>query len=127
MRSAAATTDVAAASVDPPIALVGAPVTFPSAIGCSVVCSLTWRRPDIGIARFGGVIVGQGQQITLTFADPGTYELVLDMGEACDGTSRLVCHSYAFAFVDVVTTLPTDPAAVPVDTTPQVDPAALPA
>ncbi len=110
-QSNAATSDTAAASVDKTTAGVGEPVTFTSTNPCTVACSLTWRRPDIGIARFGGVIVGRGEQITLTFAEPGTYQVVLDLGEECDGTSRLVCHSYASLFVDV-TGPPPDPVVV---------------
>ena len=105
-RTHAATADTAAASVDPAIALVGAPVTFTSTNPCTVACSLTWRRPDLGIARFGGVIVGRGEQITLTFAEPGIYRLVLDLEETCVGTSRLVCDSTAAVSVEIVTTLP---------------------
>ena len=102
--------------------LVGEPITFTSTNPCTVACSLTWRRPDIGLARFGGVIVGQGEQITLSFAQPGSYQVVLDMGETCDGTSRLVCHSYASVFVEVtgpapdpvaIDTLPPDPVVAP--------------
>ncbi len=107
-QSTAATIDSAAASVDPPVALVGAPVTFTSTNPCTTACSLTWRRPDIGLARFGGVIVGRGDQFTMSFAAPGTYQVVLDLGEECDGTTRLVCHSYALVFVDVVADAPAD-------------------
>ena len=114
--SDAATVDTAAASVDPAIALVGQPVTFTSTNPCTIVCSLTWRRPDIGIARFGGVIVGQGQQFTMSFPQPGTYEVVLDMGEVCAGTSRLVCHSFALVFVSIVADLPAG-TPLPPDTT----------
>ena len=122
--SDAATTDTAAATVDPPVALVGAPITFTSTNPCTTACSLTWRRPDIGLTRFGGVIVGRGDQFTMSFPDPGTYEVVLDMGETCDGTTRLVCHSYALVFVDVVTVLPTG-ATPPADAVPP-DPAVPP-
>src|SRR5258706_10606754 len=94
-HSNAATVDTAAASVDPAVALVDQPVTFTSTNPCTAVCSLTWRRPDIGLARFGGVIIGRGDQFTLGFAQPGVYQVVLDLGETCDGTTRLVCHSFA--------------------------------
>ena len=107
-RSDAATADTAVASVSPAIALVGDPVTFTSTNPCTVACSLTWRQPDLGIVRFGGMIVGQGEQITLTFAQPGSYQLVLDLAETCVGTSQLVCHSTASVFVDIVTTVPPD-------------------
>ena len=112
-RSNAATADTAAASVDRAIALVGDPVTFTSTNPCTITCSLSWRRPDLGIARFGGVIVGRGEQITLTFAGPGTYQLVLDLAETCVGTPRLVCHSIASVFVEIVTTLPPGPVVLP--------------
>ena len=112
-QSNAATSDVAAASVDPDIALVGQPVTFTSVNPCTVACSLTWRRPDIGLARFGGVIIGRGAQFSLSFAAPGVYQVVLDMGEICDGTTQLVCHSYAMVIVEVVTELPPVDAGVP--------------
>ena len=105
-QSDAATVDTAAASVDPAIALVDQPVTFTSTNPCTIACSLTWRRPDIGLARFGGVIIGRGDQFTLSFAAPGVYQVVLDMGEICDGTTQLVCHSFAMVIVDVVTELP---------------------
>ncbi len=120
-RTHAATADTAAASVDPAIALVGAPVTFTSTNPCTVACSLTWRRPDLGIARFGGVIVGRGEQITLTFAEPGIYRLVLDLEETCVGTSRLVCDSTAAVSVEIVTTLP--PETTTTTTTEPPDPA----
>src|SRR4249920_1302994 len=71
--SDAATTDSAAASVDPPVALVGQSITFTSTNPCTTACSLTWRRPDIGLTRFGGVIVGRGQQFSMSFPDPGNY------------------------------------------------------
>jgi hypothetical protein len=116
-RSDAATADTAAASVSPAIALVGDPVTFTSTNPCTVACGLTWRRPDLGIPRFGGVIVGQGEQITLTFATPGQYQLVLDLSETCVGTTRLVCHSTAAVLVDIVTELP-----VPTPTTTTLPP-----
>ncbi len=101
-QSAAVTEDVAAVSVEPAIALVNDPVTFTSTNPCTVACSLTWRRPDLGIPRFGGVIVGRGEQITQTFAEPGVYLLVLDLAETCTGTPRLVCHSFADASVEIV-------------------------
>ena len=119
--SDAATVDTAAASVDPAIALVGQPITFTSTNPCTIVCSLTWRRPDIGIARFGGVIVGEGQQFTMSFPQPGTYEVVLDMGEVCAGTSRLVCHSFALVFVSIVAELPAG-TPLPADTTTTLPP-----
>jgi hypothetical protein len=111
--SNAATSDVAAASVDPDIALVGQAVTFTSTNPCTTACSLTWRRPDIGLARFGGVIIGRGEQFSLSFAEPGAYQVVLDMGETCDGTTQLVCHSYAMVIVEVVTELPPADGAAP--------------
>ncbi len=119
--SDAATVDTAAASVNPAIALVGQPVTFTSTNPCTIACSLTWRRPDIGIARFGGVIVGQGQQFTMSFPQPGTYEVVLDMGEVCAGSSRLVCHSFALVFVSIVADLPAG-TPLPPDTTTTLPP-----
>ena len=124
-RSNAATADIAAASVNPDIALVGQPVTFTSTNPCTTACSLTWRRPDIGLARFGGVIVGRGEQFTLSFAEPGVYQVVLDLGETCDGTTQLVCHSYAMVIVEVVTELPpanapAPPVVVPPDPAPPV-------
>ena len=111
--SDAATTDTAAASVDRTTALVGEPVVFTSTNPCTTACSLTWRRPDIGLVRFGGVIVGRGEQITLSFALPGSYQVVLDLGETCDGTTQLVCHSYAAVFVDISGTPQPDPVAPP--------------
>ncbi len=102
------------------MALVGDPITFTSTNPCTTACSLTWRRPDIGLARFGGVIVGRGEQFTMSFTDPGSYQVVLDLGEQCDGTTRLICHSYTLVFVDVVTELP------PVDPTPPADPVTPP-
>ncbi|HZX53853.1 MAG TPA: hypothetical protein VFE86_04195, partial [Ilumatobacteraceae bacterium] len=57
--SNAATTDTAAASVDKEVAAVGETVTFTSTNPCTTVCGLTWYRPDIGLTRFGGVIVGR--------------------------------------------------------------------
>ena len=128
--SDAATVDTAAASVDKATALVGEPVTFTSTNPCTTACSLTWRRPDIGLVRFGGVIVGRGEQFSMSFAAPGTYQVVLDLGETCDGTSRLVCHSYAAVFVDVVDpapVVPVDPVVVPVDpVVVPVDPVVVP-
>ena len=125
--SDAATVDTAAASVDKATALVGEPVTFTSTNPCTTACSLTWRRPDIGLVRFGGVIVGRGEQFSMSFAAPGTYQVVLDLGETCDGTSRLVCHSYAAVFVDVVDAAPVDPVVVPVDpVVVPVDPVVVP-
>ena len=109
--SDAATTDTAAASVDRTTALVGEPVVFTSTNPCTTACSLTWRRPDIGLVRFGGVIVGRGEQITLSFALPGSYQVVLDLGETCDGTTQLVCHSYAAVFVDITGAPQPDPVA----------------
>jgi hypothetical protein len=120
--SDAATTDTAAASVDRTTALVGEPVVFTSTNPCTTACSLTWRRPDIGLVRFGGVIVGRGEQITLSFAQPGSYQVVLDMGETCDGTSQLVCHSYASVFVDITGAPQPDPVVIPDPAAP--DPAA---
>ena len=111
--SDAATTDTAAASVDRTTAVVGEPVVFTSTNPCTTACSLTWRRPDIGLVRFGGVIVGRGEQITLTFGEPGSYQVVLDMGETCDGTSQLVCHSYASVFVDITGAPQPDPVVEP--------------
>jgi hypothetical protein len=108
-RSSAATADIAAASVDPPTALIGQPVTFTSTKPCTIACALTWRRPDLGIPRFGGQIVGNGESITLTFPEPGTYEVVLDLSEVCVGTTQLVCDSFASVFVAVVSVLPVDP------------------
>ena len=113
--SDAATVDTAAASVDKTTALVGEPVTFTSTNPCTTACSLTWRRPDIGLVRFGGVVVGRGEQFSMSFAAPGSYEVVLDLGETCDGTSRLVCHSYAAVFVDVVDPVAPDPVVVAPD------------
>src|SRR3954451_20082634 len=107
--SDAATTDTAAASVDKEVAAVGETVTFTSTNPCTTVCGLTWYRPDIGLTRFGGVIVGQGPTMTISFDAPGTYPVVLDLSEHCDGTTRLVCHSAALMYVDIVA----DPAAAP--------------
>ena len=112
--SDAATTDTAAASVDKDVAGVGEAFTFTSTNPCTTACGLTWYRPDIGLTRFGGVIVGRGEQITLSFDAPGTYPVVLDLSEVCDGTTRLVCHSAALLYVEVVG----DPALPP----PVVDP-----
>jgi hypothetical protein len=112
--SDAATTDTAAASVDKAVGAVGETFTFTSTNPCTTACGLTWYRPDIGLTRFGGVIVGRGEQITLSFDAPGTYPVVLDLSEVCDGTTRLVCHSAALLYVEVVG----DPAAPP----PVVDP-----
>jgi hypothetical protein len=110
----AATTDTAAASVDKDVALVGETVTFTSTNPCTALCALTWYRPDIGLTRFGGVIVGQGPQMTISFDAPGTYPVVLDLAEHCAGTTRLVCHSAALLYVEVVA----DPAAPPPETLP---------
>ncbi|MEO8264964.1 MAG: PKD domain-containing protein [Ilumatobacteraceae bacterium] len=128
----AATTDTAAASVDRASAAVGEPITFTSTNPCTTACSLTWRRPDIGLVRFGGVVVGRGEQFSMSFAAPGSYQVVLDMGETCDGTSRLVCHSYASVFVDIVDpvvvpdpVVPVDPVVVPDPVVP-VDPVVVP-
>ncbi len=110
--SHAATVDVAAASATPSVASVGEPVTFTLTHPCTVACALTWRRPDLGLARFGGMIVGNGETITLTFPEPGRYRLVLDLSETCSGTTTLVCHSYADAIVDIVAPTPT-PAPIP--------------
>src|SRR3954451_18721885 len=107
--SDAATTDTAAASVDKDVALVGETVTFSSTNPCTTLCALTWYRPDIGLTRFGGVIVGQGPTMTISFDAPGTYPVVLDLSEHCDGTTRLVCHSAALLYVEIVA----DPAAAP--------------
>jgi hypothetical protein len=125
-RSNAVTADTAAASVDLATAQVGEPVTFTSTNPCTVVCSLRWRRPDLGIARFGGVIVGRGEQITLTFPEVGNYQLVLDLAERCVGTSRLVCHSIDIVFVEVVAALPPDPVVLPPDPVVVPDPVVLP-
>ena len=114
--TSAATTDTAAASVDKDVALVGEPVTYTSVNPCTVNCALTWYRPDIGLTRFGGVIVGQGPTVTLTFDAAGTYPVVLDLAEHCDGTTRLVCHSAALVYVTI-----NDPAAPPVDPVPPAD------
>lgn len=86
----AATLDSAAATVDRAVAVVGEPVTFTSTNPCTVACSLTWRRPDIGLTRFGGVIVGRGEQISLSFAEPRKYRLVLDLAVpvSSEATSR---------------------------------------
>jgi len=114
--TSAATTDTAAASVDKDVALVGEPVTYTSVNPCTVNCALTWYRPDIGLTRFGGVIVGRGETMTLTFDAAGTYPVVLDLAEHCDGTTRLVCHSAALVYVTI-----NDPAAPPVDPVPPAD------
>jgi len=118
--SNAATTDTAAASVDKEVAAVGETVTFTSTNPCTTVCGLTWYRPDIGLTRFGGVIVGRGEQLTISFDAPGTYPVVLDLSEHCDGTTRLVCHSAALLYVEIVG----DPAPPPPPDTlpPPVDP-----
>src|SRR5436305_11675524 len=100
--SSAATTDTAAASVDKLTALVGETVTFTSTNPCTTLCGLTWYRPDIGLTRFGGVIVGQGEQLKISFDAPGTYPIVLDLSEQCGGTTRLVCHSAALLYVQIV-------------------------
>src|SRR3954452_12008934 len=114
--SDAATTDTAAASVDKDVALVGETVTFSSTNPCTTLCALTWYRPDIGLTRFGGVIVGQGPTMTISFDAPGTYPVVLDLSEHCDGTSRLVCHSAALLYVQI----DADPNAPVVDPVPPV-------
>jgi hypothetical protein len=108
-RSDAVTADIAAATANPATALVGDVVTFTSTNPCTITCALTWRRPDLGIPRFGGAIVGRGEQISLTFAEPGTYHVVLDLEEICVGTTRLACHSTADVVVNVVVAI--DPVA----------------
>lgn len=37
----------------------------------------TWRDPDIGIARFGGVILGYGQTLTTSKSVAGTSRITL--------------------------------------------------
>jgi len=121
--SSAATTDTAAASADKDVALVGETITFTSTNPCTTNCALTWYRPDIGLTRFGGVIVGRGEQITLSFDTAGTYPVVLDLAELCDGTTRLACHSAALLYVEIVDPPPPADSVPPVvDPVPPVDP-----
>ena len=98
----AATTDTAQATATPTQAVVGTPVVF-TAGPTTLPCQLTWRRPDIGIRRFGGVIIGYGPSIQYTFTAPGVYPVTLDLSQTCaGGGGRLVCHSYATVYVTVV-------------------------
>ena len=72
-----------------PIANIAAPaVTVTAKVGdtlaftvagpiCSTTCSYTWRNPDAGIARYGGVILGYGPTLTTTASVAGNSRLTL--------------------------------------------------
>ena len=76
--------------VGDPIAMVAAPAVNVSAhVGdtlnfrstgptCATGCSYTWRNPDAGIARYGGVILGYGATLTTTASTAGNSRVTLD-------------------------------------------------
>jgi hypothetical protein len=76
--------------VGDPINLVSAPpVLVTAAVGdvlaltaagpaCSLGCSYTWKNPDQGLARYGGVILGYGQTFSVTEAVAGNSRINLE-------------------------------------------------
>jgi hypothetical protein len=90
----------------PPVfvtAQVGDSITFTSAgPTCSVNCSYTWRDPDHGIPRFGGVILGYGPTLTITENAAGSSRVTLGY---CVRTSPRFSRCIS-TFVYVTTTAP---------------------
>jgi hypothetical protein len=81
--------------VGDPINLVSAPfVSVSAAVGdtlhlnavsaCPTTCSLTWRDPDHGLARFGGVILGYGPSLSISETVAGSSRVSLTF---CQKTS----------------------------------------
>jgi hypothetical protein len=113
--SAASAVDTASAVSDVQVAALGQPVTFTSTSACNQPCGLTWRNPDIGLARYGGAIIGYGQSVTYTWTaypyrsfnggprrQVSTGRVSLDLTQPCAPGSRFVCHSIVSVYVDLV-------------------------
>lgn len=76
--------------VGDPITMVAAPfVSVTAKVGdtltftttgpaCSLNCNYSWRNPDAGIARYGGVILGYGPTLTTIASVAGNSRVTLD-------------------------------------------------
>jgi hypothetical protein len=83
--------------VGDPIAMVAAPYVIVDALvgdvldltavapTCPTTCSLTWRDPDRGIARYGGVILGYGPTLSITESVAGSSRVTLDYCQKTSG------------------------------------------
>lgn len=97
----AATTDTATIRNTTPIVHPGDTIHL-EAGQCTVACSLTWKRPDLGLARFGGQQIGTGP--TLNYPAPtttGSYVISLTVNERCVGSPRTACSSIAYTVITV--------------------------
>jgi hypothetical protein len=99
--------------VGDPIALVAAPyVSVAAHVGdtlnftatgpaCATGCSYTWRNPDAGLARYGGVILGYGSTLTTTASTAGNSRVTLNY---CVQTSARFSRCI-YTYVYITTTL----------------------
>jgi hypothetical protein len=83
--------------VGDPIAMVAAPyVVADPLVGdvlnltavaptCPTTCSFTWRDPDHGLARYGGVILGYGPTMSITESVAGSSRVTLDYCQKTSG------------------------------------------
>ncbi len=89
--------------VGDPIAMVSAPyvqvnaavgdtLNFSAVSSCPTSCTLTWRDPDHGIARYGGVILGYGSTLTTTQTVAGNSRISLTY---CQRTSPRFSRCFA--------------------------------
>ncbi len=81
-----------------PIAMVAAPyVVVNAAVGdvlhlnavytCPTSCTITWRDPDQGIARYGGVILGYGNTLSVTKTVAGNSRVSMTYCQRTSATS----------------------------------------
>lgn len=105
----AATADTATAEASPGPYLVDAPITFTSTTPCTTACRLTWTF--LNGTRLGDQL-GEGVSVSTAFATSGLKTVELRLTEACVGTTRLTCASFAYVSVFVQS------APTPEDTTP---------
>ncbi len=94
----AATADVATAQATPGPYVVGEPITFTSTTPCTAACRLIWTYLDG--TRLGDAL-GEGENVTTSFATPGLKTVRLRLTETCVGSRRRVCDSLALVSVDV--------------------------
>src|SRR4051794_24098366 len=111
----AATADTATISVSPAPYHVGDLITFTtSPTPCTVNCRLIWRFFTDGGPHLGQQLGADNlTEVKHAFTTPGIYTAQLDLSEACGGTSRLTCDSYASVSVLVDVPPPPDPESRP--------------
>src|SRR4051794_12964618 len=111
----AATADTATISVSPAPYHVGDLITFTtSPTPCTVNCRLIWRFFTDGGPHLGQQLGADNlTEVKHAFTTPGIYTAQLDLSEACGGTSRLTCDSYASVSVLVDVPPPPDPVTPP--------------